>query len=87
MEKEISLFGKDTKCVYCDEKMSFFEVIKHEDKCRKKKKLCDGYGNCRKEGIFILTEGKEKYRYCPDCLKRFKKEHPEIKFNMGATIR
>lgn len=74
------LFGKETKCVYCDKKMSFFAVIKHEDKCWKSKKLCGGYNCCRNKGIIILDDGKEKTRWCPECFKRYKKENPQIKF-------
>jgi hypothetical protein len=49
----------------------------HEDKCRELHKICDGY-NCKKKGIFIMLQGKEKSRWCSDCLARYKKEHPEL---------
>lgn len=86
MEKETDFCGKITKCVYCSKEMSFFAVIKHEDRCRKIKKLCDGYGNCKNKGIIMLDDVKEKSRWCFECFKRFKKEHPQINFEVSRKV-
>ena len=82
MKKETSMFGKITKCVYCGKQMSFFVICDHEDRCHKKKKLCEGYGNCLNKGVITLESSQEKSRWCFDCFKRYKKEHPEIKIEV-----
>lgn len=81
MVKE-ELFGKKTKCSYCKKEMLFYQVVEHEDACRKKHKICDGYNNCVNKGIIIMTNGKETSRWCKDCFNRFKKENPKIKFEV-----
>ena len=62
------------KCVYCNKEMLWHEAIEHEDECHDKQKLCGGYGVCKNKGIFIVTVGKRKSRWCMSCLKRAKEE-------------
>lgn len=77
--------GKSQKCDYCGKEMIFAKLLNHEEKCRAAKKICDGYGNCKNKGVFILTDGKERSRWCPSCLARFKKEHPKIEFEFKGA--
>jgi len=85
-EENQSFVGKVTKCNYCAKEMSFFVIMNHEDKCRKIKKICDGYGNCQNVGVFIMVQDGKKYRWCFDCLKRFKEENPQIKFDATGGL-
>ena len=66
------------KCPYCDKEMLLYKAIEHEEACRKRKKLCDGWNDCKNKGIIIMTNGKEKSRWCKECFKRFKKENPNL---------
>lgn len=87
VETRNSFTGKHvTECSYCGKKMPFYQVIGHEEPCRKIKKLCDGYGDCRNIGVLIMKTDKETSRWCFTCLKRYKEENPKLNIEM-PTIR